>query len=135
MHTLLAMLETLVRLLRPARGLHAAPRAVRREVREEARAARVRRYANPLPARPAGPGYACALPAPRRSLDGAPPVTLHPASPGYLPVVQPEAASSPTDLVRGYYLAHEAQQRHMCVDHGQSGVAVLRENAVLEGVA
>lgn len=48
----IALFAFLVRLVRPSRGLHAAPYAVRREVREEARAARVRRYANPLPARP-----------------------------------------------------------------------------------
>lgn len=126
-HTLLAILATLVRLLRPSHGLHAAPRVLRREVREEARAARVRRYANPRPARPTGSGYAFALPAPRRPLDATPPVTLH--------SVQAEAVSGPEDLVRGYYLAHEAQQRHTRVDRDRSGVAVLRENAVLEGVA
>lgn len=135
MHTLLVMLATLVRLLRPSRGLHAAPRALRREVREEARAARVRRYANPLPARPAGPGYASALPTPRRPLDGAPPVTLHPVPTDYVPVVQAESVSPPVDLVRGYYRAHEAQQRHSRADRGRSDVTVLREAATLEGVA
>lgn len=56
LHSLLVMLATLVRLLRPSHGLHAAPRAFLRDLGEEARAARVRRYANPLPARPTGPG-------------------------------------------------------------------------------
>lgn len=135
MHSLLVMLATLVRLLRPSRGLHAAPRALRREVREEARAARVRRYANPLPARPTGPGYACALPAPRRPLDGAPPVTLRSVPTDYVPVVQSEAVSPSVDLVRGYYRAHEAQQRHEYLDRDRSGVAVLGESAVLEGAA
>ncbi|USY18626.1 hypothetical protein NE857_25525 [Nocardiopsis exhalans] len=129
------MLATLVRLLRPSHGLHAAPRALRHEVREEARAARVRRYANPLPASPTGPGHTSAIPAPRRPLDGAPPVPLRPVATDYALVVQTETVRPPEGLVRNYYLAHEAQQRHTRVDRDRSGAAAPREFSVLEGVA
>lgn len=129
MHSLLAMLATLVRLLRPSHGLHAAPRALRRDVQDEARAARVRRYANPLPARPTGPGYASALPVPRRPLDEALPATLRPVPVDYVSVVQAEAVSHPVDIVRGYYRAHEARQRHARADRDRLGVAVLLDVA------
>lgn len=128
-HTLLAMPATLIRLLRPSRGLHAAPRVLRREVREEARAALVRRYANPLPARPAGPGYASALPAPRRPLDTTPPVTLRLDSTNHAAAARTGAVSSPVDL------AYEARQRHENLDRDRWDAAVLRGTAVLEGAA
>lgn len=129
MQSLLAMLATLVRLLRPAHGLHAAPRALRRDLREETRAARVRRYANPLPARPTGPGYAFALPVPHLPLDAAPPATLRPVPADYVSVVQEEAVSPPVDIVRGYYRAHEARRQHVRVDRDRLGVAVLLDVA------
>lgn len=129
MHTLLAMLATLVRLLRPSHGLHAAPRALRRDLREEARASRVRRYANPLPARPTGPGFASAFAAPRRPLDEALSVVLRPVPADYLPVVQAEAVSPPADIVRGFYRAHEARQALGRVDRDRLGVAVLMDLA------
>ncbi|MGW9558128.1 hypothetical protein ACWGSK_26935 [Nocardiopsis sp. NPDC055551] len=114
------MLATLVRLLRPAHGLHAAPRALRRDLREEARAARVRRYADPLPARPTGPGYASAL---------------RPVPADYVSVVQAEAVSPPADIVRGYYRAHEARQRNARMDRDRLGVAVLLDVATATRVA
>ncbi|MGW5878978.1 hypothetical protein ACWFMI_20755 [Nocardiopsis terrae] len=43
--------------------------------------------------------------------------------------------SPPADLVRGYYMAYEAHQRHPRVDRDRSDAAVLREIAVLEGAA
>ena len=130
MHSLLAMLATLVRLLRPSHGLHAAPYAVRREVREEARAARVRRYANPLPARPTGPGYASVFPTPRRPLDTAPPMTLRPVPADYVTVVHAEDLNPPADIVRGYYRAYEARQR-VREDRDRLGVADLMDMAKL----
>ncbi|ADH65964.1 Uncharacterised protein [Nocardiopsis dassonvillei] len=129
MHTLLSVLATLVRLLRPARGLHAGPGDFLRELQAEARARRanrVRRYAaDPVPARPAGPGYVypspCGaapleagrtsrVPAPRRSLDKVLSVALRPAPTDYVPVVDPEGVQPPAAMVRGYYCAHEASQ-------------------------
>lgn len=124
MSTLLAMLATLLRLLRPSRGLHAAPLAIRREVREEARAARVRRYANPGPARPTGPGYAFALPSPRQPLDDAPCGVL-------VPVIDAEAVADPrvledaAELVPGYYRDWERKEALRRVDRSRLGVAVL----------
>ncbi len=84
----IAALATLVRLFRPSRGIHAAPLAVRRDVREEARATRVRRYANPLPARPSGPGYSPLLP--------------------LVPPVAPVTALLPTVVIRRYHVSQEA---------------------------
>ena len=109
----------------PLRG---APYAVRREVREEARASRVRRYANPLPARPTGPGYASAFPSPRRPLDTVPPATPLPVPVDYVPLVHAEDLNPPTDTVRGYYRAHEARQRTR-EDRNRLGVAVLLDMA------
>ena len=129
MHTLLAMLATLIRLLRPSHGLHAAPRALRRDLREEARASRVRRYANPLPARPTGPGFVSAFPAQRRPLDEVPSVVLRPVPADYVPVVQAEAVNPPADIVRGYYRAHEARQWTARVDRDRLGAAVLMDLA------
>lgn len=125
MSTLLAMLATLLRLLRPARGLHAAPLAIRREVREEARAARVRRYANPLPPRPTGPGYAFPLPPTRQPLDDAPRGVLMPVPADHVPVVDPRAVEVPADLVRGYYRDWERKEALHRVDRSRLGVAVL----------
>ncbi len=84
-----ALIGLVLRVLRPSHGLHAAPRALRRDLREEAKAARVRRYANPFPARPTGPGY------------GNPFASL-------VPVVDPDAVQPPAALVRPGYRAWEA---------------------------
>ncbi|WP_435112067.1 hypothetical protein [Nocardiopsis synnemataformans] len=105
MHIVTALVAVLLRCLRPARGLHAAPRVLAREVRAEARrrrASRVRRYAvdpgtvasapAPLPPVPAP------VPAPRPAPDGTRREPLPPVDP-------PEA------FVRGYYLAHEARRQ------------------------
>lgn len=135
MSTLLAMLATLLRLLRPSRGLHAAPRAMRREVREEARAARVRRYANPGPARPTGPGYAFALPSPRQPLDDAQRGVLVPVPADYVPVVDADAVAEPADLVRGYYRDWERKEARRRVDRSRLGVAVLHTIAEHEEAA
>jgi hypothetical protein len=88
MKNISALLALILRVLRPSRGVHAAPR---RAVREEARAARPRRYVPVIPpARPCGPGYNVF------------------ASPW--PVVAPATALPPTTVVRRYYVAHEAGQ-------------------------
>lgn len=129
MGTLLAFLALVVRTVRPSHGLHAAPRALRWDLREEARAARVRRYANPLPACPAGPGYASALPAPRRPLDEAPPVTLRPVPADYVPVVQPEAVNPPAEMIRPGFRCWEAAQEAVYADRQRLGVAVLQDVA------
>ena len=120
MNTVLTLIATVFRLLRPSRGIHAAPRALRRDLREEARARRVRRYANPLPARPTGPGYASAVPTPSVALRSAPA--------DYLPVIQPEDVNPPADIVRGYYRAYEAHQR-ASEDRHRLGLAVLMDIA------
>lgn len=60
-------------------------------------------------------------------------MTLRPVPTGYVPVVRAEAVSPSVDFVRGFYRAHEAQQRHARVDRDRSGVAVLREFVVWEG--
>ncbi len=134
MHTLLAMLATLSRLLRPSRGLHAGPGDYLRTLRAEARvrrAKRVRRYAeNPGTPRPVGPGFASAVPVPRRPLDEAPPVTRRPDPADYVPVVQAEAVQPPADIVRGYYRAHEARQRAR-EDRNRLGMAVLLDLSTL----
>jgi hypothetical protein len=129
LHIVLAVFAALIRILRPSRGLHAAPRAIRREVREEARAARVRRYANPLPARPTGPGHAFALPSPRQPLDDAPRGTPVPAPADYVPGIDTDAVAEPADIVRGYYRAHEVRTKRLRTDRTRLGVAVLREIA------
>lgn len=91
MKNITALLALVLRVLRPSHGLHAAPFVVRREVREEARAARLRRYAPAIPpARPSGPGHS-----PLASL---------------VPVVDPATVLPPTAVVRHYYVAHEAAQ-------------------------
>ena len=97
MHHLMSLLSLFLRLVRPARGLHAAPRVLAREVRTEARrrrASRVRRYAA-HPATVAGTPVPDPRPAP--NLRSEPPTVFDP----------PEA------LVRGYYLAHEARQSRL----------------------
>lgn len=100
MHHLMDLLSLFLRVLRPARGLHTAPRVLAGELRAEARrrrASRVRRYA-------VDPGtVACTLtpppvPAPRPAPDDTRREPLSPIDP-------PEA------LVRGYYLAHEARRQ------------------------
>ncbi|WP_444962045.1 hypothetical protein [Nocardiopsis sp. M1B1] len=86
-------------MLRPARGLHAAPRVLAGELRAEARrrrASRVRRYAAD-PGTVASVPTSPAVPAPRRAPDDTRRAPLPPVDP-------PEA------LVRGYYLAHEARR-------------------------
>lgn len=91
MSHLTALIGLILRFVRPSRGVHAAPFVVRREVREEARAARPRRYVPAIPpARPSGPGYS-----PLASL---------------VPVVDPATVLPPTAVVRRYYVAHEAAQ-------------------------
>ena len=114
MSTLLAMLATLLRLLRPSRGLHAAPRALRADLREEARqrkAARVRRYAETLPAANGSPR------------------TLVPVPADYVHVVQADAVAEPADIVRGFYRAHEVRQRHARIDRDRLALAVLMDVA------
>jgi hypothetical protein len=125
LHIVLAVFAALIRILRPSRGLHAAPLAIRREVREEARAARVRRYANPLPARPTGPGYALALPPTRQPLDDAPRGVLVPVPADYVPVIDTDAVAEPVELVRGYYRDWERKEALRRVDRSRLGVAVL----------
>lgn len=94
MHMVMASVALLLRCLRPARGLHAAPRVLTREVRAEARrrrASRVRRYA-------AHPATVAGIPVP----------ALRPAPD---PRSEPPTVFDPSEaLVRGYYLAHEARQ-------------------------
>ncbi len=100
MHHLMDLLPLFLRMLRPAQGLHAAPRILAGELRAEARrrrASRVRRYAadpGTVASAPASPP----VPAPRPAPDDARRTPLPPVEP-------PEA------LVRGYYLAHEARRR------------------------
>lgn len=100
MHIVTALVAVLLRCLRPARGLHAAPRVLAGELRAEARrrrASRVRRYAadpGTVASAPASPP----VPAPRPTPDDTRREPLFPIDP-------PEA------LVRGYYLAHEARRR------------------------
>lgn len=90
MSHVIALLSLIVRLFRPSRGIHAVPRALRRDVREEARAARPRRYVPEIPpAAPTGPGY------------GNPFASL-------VPVVEPDAVQPPAALVRPGYRAWEA---------------------------
>ncbi|GAA3728737.1 hypothetical protein HDA32_000126 [Spinactinospora alkalitolerans] len=97
MSILVAVLCAIARLVRPARGSHAARTTPRN-------APRVRPYATaPLPAvRPAWSPYAA-------------PLTYTPAAPAR--DVQPQAA-----MVRAYYTAHEARER---AERTRRGVAVL----------
>ncbi|WP_235431945.1 hypothetical protein [Nocardiopsis sp. RV163] len=100
MHIVTALVAVLLRCLRPARGLHAAPRVLAGELRAEARrrrASRVRRYAadpGTVASAPASPP----VPAPRPAPDDARRAPLPPVDP-------------PESLVRGYYLAHEARRQ------------------------
>ncbi|MFD6950525.1 MULTISPECIES: hypothetical protein [unclassified Nocardiopsis] len=85
-------------MIRPARGLHAAPLVLARELRAEARrrrASRVRRYV-------ADPGTAASAPVP---VIPAPRPAPEDTSREPLPVVDP-----PEAFVRGYYLAHEIRR-------------------------
>jgi hypothetical protein len=86
----IAVLATLVRFFRPSRGTHAAPFAMRRDIRQEARAARSRRYVPTIPpARPSGPGY-------------------NPFA-AVAPVRGPYVSPPPAAMVRGHLRAHEAR--------------------------
>lgn len=89
MRTLLLLLTVLPRLVRPVRGLHAAPRAVRGHVRAQAGTRRVRSCARPVLA--SGPGRR------RTALAAA------------VPVVDAASVAQPAALVRGVYVAHEAR--------------------------
>lgn len=109
MGTLLSLFAVLVRLCRPSHGVHAAPRALRRDLREEAKASRVRRYANPLPARPSGPGYN-----PFASL---------------VPVVDPSAVQPPASMIRPGFRRWEAAQETAYADRQRLGVAVALDIA------
>lgn len=94
-----ALLFLVARLVVPSRGLHAAPLALRAELRAEARArraSRVRRYLRPLPASPAGPGFD---PVPAPAVPSA-----------HVPVVDPRAVDVPAAIVRGYYRDFERRQ-------------------------
>lgn len=138
MSYVIALLSLLVRMVRPSRGLHAAPLAVRRDVQDEARANRVRRYARPLPAWPSGPGYDTAdadeiptVPAPRRAPDEAPAV-LVPVPADYVPVVAPEDVQPQAAMVRGHFRHWEAVQARARVeraDRSRLGLAVLADLA------
>lgn len=120
MRHVIEFLALLARLVRPARGLHAAPRALR-DGPPPRRAARVRRYASDLPTiakttrdsnRGNSPGPL--IPAPRPPLDAVP-AALVPLSrnrpSGWAPIVQPAAVNPPADIVRNYYRAHEVRMR------------------------
>lgn len=131
MTLVLAFLATLARFCRPSRGLHSAPLAVRREVREEARANRVRRYADPLPALPSGPGFAEAapvVPAPRRAPDDASAVPA-PVPADYAPVADPLAVVEAAPMIQGFYLDFERRQARARTDRSRLGLAVLAEIA------
>lgn len=131
-----------LRFLRPSRGLHAAPLAVRRDVRDEARArraSRVRRFAaRPLPALPSGPGFDARaetgggppLPAPRR----APATASRPFFVGGAPVARTEAVHPGEDLARGYYRAHEARRKAARAARSGLGASALREAAMVGAV-
>ncbi|WP_051415655.1 hypothetical protein [Nocardiopsis sp. CNT312] len=86
MQYLTALFAVLSRLIRPSRGLHAAPRILRRERREEARArraSRVRRYAVDVPT-VARAADVPSVPSPRRALDDALRITDSPQTvPGF----------------------------------------------------
>lgn len=127
MHTLLSVLATLVRLLRPSRGLHTDPGNYLRELRTEARARRanrVRRYAHDVPTVASVP----LVPAPRRVPDAAPLAalaTLAPVPSDYVPVVDPREAEPPAAMVRGPFRHWEAQQARARVDASRLDVGVL----------
>lgn len=120
MRHVIEFLALLARLVRPARGLHAAPRALR-DGPPPRRAARVRRYASDMPTiaktakgpnRNSSPGPL--IPAPRPPLDTAltallPLVCNRPS--GWAPIVQAAAVDPPADIVRNYYRAHEVRMR------------------------
>jgi hypothetical protein len=131
MSTLLAMLATLVRLLRPSKGLHAGPDDYLRTLREEARARRVtrtRRYAaSPGPVHQTEPWYASVVLSPHRPLND-PRVALRSAPAGFVLWTHEESVHPPADIVRGYYRAHEARQR-VREDRDRLGVAVLMDMA------
>lgn len=122
MRHVIEFLTLLVRLVRPARGLHAGPRALRGKARPR-RASRVRRYASDVPIigradrNTDGAGSLC-LPVP----DPCPPMDTAPHGPvpasrtrlgNWTPIVRPEAVNPPADIVRGHYRAHEARTRRV----------------------
>ncbi len=101
MHIVTALVAVLLRCIRPARGLHAAPRVLSGELRAEARrrrASRVRRYA-------ADPGTVASVPAPLPPVPAPRPAPDDNRREPLPPVDPPEA------FVRGYYLAHEARRQ------------------------
>lgn len=114
MHHLMALLCLITRALRPSRGRHAAPLVLRREVREEARANRVRRYA--------------ATPGSPRPVDPRPFAM-------FTPVVPSHEVEPPEELVRGYYLAHERAQADSYADRQRLGVAVAPDLARVTATA
>ncbi|MCY9786773.1 hypothetical protein KIK06_23085 [Nocardiopsis sp. EMB25] len=128
MSHVIALLSLIVRLFRPVRGLHAAPRALRREVR---RANRVRRYAKDIPTVATADNTLDVprVPAPRPAPDVAPPRTLGPVPADYVPVVDPSAVAAPAAIVRGHYRAYEARQERARIDRDRLGVAVLADIA------
>jgi hypothetical protein len=131
----MALLCLFLRALRPTRGLHAAPRCLRRELRAEARtrrANRVRRYAIDVPtvAETESTPDTPRIPSPRRSPQRSLPEALRPVPADYVPVVDPSAVAVPASIVRGYYRAHEARQERARVDRDRLGVAVLMDLGV-----
>lgn len=127
MHHLMTLICLIFRALRPVRGLHAAPRVLRKELRAEARARRanrVRRYAHDVPTVASVP----LVPAPHRAPDAAPftaPATLAPVPSDYVPVVNPREVEPPAAMVRGPFRHWEAQQTRARVDTSRLGVGVL----------
>lgn len=136
MLTLLALFATLVRLLKPAKGVHASAFGYFRELVSETsalrrrRASRVRRYARKIPtvAEYEPPTVPPIFPAPRKPLDDLP-RTLCPVSADYVPVVDPPEVSVPDVLIRPYYLAWERMREQDYADRQRLSVAVLWDAA------
>lgn len=125
---IIAFLACLARLFRPSQAVHSTPygrvAGVLFELRR-VRSKRVRRYAaNPVPARPSGPGYVSVLP-----------VTLRPVPVDYVPVVDPRDVEPPAAMVRGPYVAWERAQERAYADRQRLGVAVALDVATASHAA
>ncbi|OOC56059.1 hypothetical protein NOSIN_21330 [Nocardiopsis sinuspersici] len=99
MHHLMALLSLFLRVIRPTRGLHAAPLVLTRELRAEARrrrVSRVRRFVADL-------GTVASVP--------VPPAPAPRPAPGDTPRESLPVVDPPEAFVRGYYMDYEIRQR------------------------